>query len=219
MGGPGSNIMRHPTAQSLGCGRRAVLGGPGGRGTPARLHPKTYFYRKWDGSLSPRLPAASTPHPTTGRKPAQCFYSQLPIRQSSRCGKESAREIISAPLLFSGSLLYGGQHQPSSKKQLRSGVAGKGGPVPIYKRAEPGEKAFNSGSCGADLYFTSNTDRNDKPRRPGHRPSRCPLKTSHRGAPAVRHQTPPWTETRAKTEGAVVSKGCTQVDWRERSTS
>ena len=153
------------------------------------------------------IPAASTPHPTSGRKSAQCFYSQLPIRQRSRCGMDSAREIISAPLLFSGSLLHGGQHQPSSKKQLRSGVAGKGGPMAIYKRAEPGERAFifNTGSCGADLYFTSNTDRNDKPRRLGRGPSRCPLKTSHRGVAAARHQTPPWTETRAKRERAGVS--------------
>ena len=41
----------------------------------------------------------------------------------------------------------------------------------IYKPAWPGEEAFifNTGSCEADLYFASNIDRNDKPRRPGHR--------------------------------------------------
>lgn len=37
------------------------------------------------------------------------------------------REIISAPLLFSGSLLYGGRHQLSSKKQFRRGAGRKGG--------------------------------------------------------------------------------------------
>lgn len=49
--------------------------------------------------------------------------------------------------------------------------------MPIYKPAEPGEEAFifNTGICEADLYFTSYIDKNDKPRRPGHRTEEMPF--------------------------------------------
>lgn len=57
------------------------------------------------------------------------------------------------------------------------------------KPEEPGGEAsvFSTGLCEADLYLTSYIDRNDKPRRPGHRLSRCPHEALPGGAVGVRH--------------------------------
>ena len=86
----------------------------------AGLHPRTAFCRKRSLSFLPRLPAVTVPPPTAGRKAAQRFQSQLPIRPSSRLGMESAREMIPAPLLFSGSLLQSGASGKECECQCKS---------------------------------------------------------------------------------------------------
>lgn len=60
------------------------------------------------------------------------------------------------------------------------------------KPEEPGDEAsvFSTGLCEAGLYLTSYSDRTGKPRRPGHRLSRCPHKALPGGAVGVRHPNP-----------------------------
>lgn len=102
-------------------------------------------------------------------------------------------------------------------------VVGRQEPPPTYKPAEPRDEAFifNTGLREADLYFTSYTDRHDKPRRPGHRSKQMPsegfAQRSSRGkTPKLHHGQRLGLKQK---DPAGLSKRCSQVDWRERTRS
>lgn len=106
-------MLKNPTAWPLGCCGRGVLGG-------------RWRERGCAPSRSP-LPAVRMPHPTTGRKPAQYFYSQLPFRQSSHFGMESAKgDNFSSSSIFRFPLI---RREASAKLQeaIQKGGWQKGG--------------------------------------------------------------------------------------------
>lgn len=195
---------------------KARWGVRGGSGLPARLHCGPTFPETGTG-------AASTPPPSPGGDMLSASTYGFHSGHHHTLEWSRRKERISAPGLFSGSLLNGGQHQRSSKSNLEAGLMGRGEPLPAYKPAEPRDEAFifNTGLREADLYFTSYIDRHDKPRRPGHRSGQMPsagfAQRSSRGKTPKLHHGQRLGLNQKDLE--CLSKGCTQVDCRERTRS
>lgn len=131
------------------------------------------------------------------------------------------REIISAPLLFSGSLLYEGRHQLSSKKQFRKWGCWKGEPKPIYKLQSLGRKLLFLTLGSVRLTYISLLTLAGMTSLEGQDTelSRGLWKALHRGAVTVRHQTPNLDRQGLKQkvlEGLSKGNKGPQVGWRGR---